>query len=248
MIFYLTKVEIMSLKQKIKELQKKREEVFLGGGEKAIKKQAAMGKMTARERVISLLDEDSFQEYDLFAEHEARGFNMESKTLHGDGVIIGTGKIYGAPICIYAQDFTVAGGSLGLMHSRKITKIMDHSMKMRVPLIGINDSVMLNSLAGSRLGVWVAHGEGKFELPMAEDDYNIPVKYGYKSYPGNPNGSYYNAAAVCSKDGRHLAMMPHLERAIFNWQWANYPENRKADEITPWFEAFVNAREWILSN
>ncbi len=113
--------------------------------------------------------------------------------------------------------------------------------------IGINDSVMLNSLAGSRLGVWVAHGEGKFELPMAEDDYNIPVKYGYQSYPGNPNGSYYNAAAVCSKDGRHLAMMPHLERAIFNWQWANYPEDRKADEITPWFEAFVNAREWISS-
>ena len=114
--------------------------------------------------------------------------------------------------------------------------------------IGINDSVMLNSLAGSRLGVWVAHGEGKFELPMAEEEYSIPVKYGYKSYPGNPNGSYYNAAAVCSKDGRHLAMMPHLERAIFNWQWANYPEDRKADEITPWFEAFVNAREWISSN
>ncbi len=112
--------------------------------------------------------------------------------------------------------------------------------------IGINNSVMLNSLAGSRLGVWVAHGEGKFELPMTEDDYNIPVKYGYKAYPGNPNGSYYNAAAICSNDGRHLAMMPHLERAIFNWQWANYPEDRKADEITPWFEAFVNAREWLL--
>ena len=154
MIFYLTKTYIMSLKKKIAELQKKRDEVFLGGGESAIKKQAAMGKMTARKRIIALLDEDTFQEYDLFAEHEARDFDMDKKTLHGDGVIIGTGKIYGAPICIYAQDFTVAGGSLGLAHARKITKIMDHSMKMRVPLIGINDSggarvqEGVNSLAG----------------------------------------------------------------------------------------------------
>jgi methylmalonyl-CoA decarboxylase subunit alpha len=144
----------MSLKRKIKELQKKKEEVILGGGQKAIDKQVAMGKMTARERVIALLDRDSFQEYDLFAAHEARDFDMDKKTLHGDGVIIGTGRIYGAPICIYAQDFTVAGGSLGMMHARKITKIMDHAMKMRVPLIGINDSggarvqEGVNSLAG----------------------------------------------------------------------------------------------------
>lgn len=144
----------MSLKRKIKELQKKREEVILGGGEKAIEKQVKMGKMTARERIIALLDKDSFQEYDMFAAHEAHDFDMDKKTLHGDGVIIGTGRIYGAPICIYAQDFTVAGGSLGLMHSRKITKIMDHAMKMRVPLIGINDSggarvqEGVNSLAG----------------------------------------------------------------------------------------------------
>ncbi|MEA3445101.1 MAG: acyl-CoA carboxylase subunit beta [Bacteroidota bacterium] len=144
----------MSLKRKIKELQKKREEVFRGGGDKAIEKQAAMGKMTARERIIAIVDNDSFHEYDLFVAHEARDFNMDKKTLHGDGVIIGTGRIYGAPICIYAQDFTVAGGSLGLMHARKITKIMDHAMKMRVPLIGINDSggarvqEGVNSLAG----------------------------------------------------------------------------------------------------
>ena len=144
----------MSLKRKIKELQKKREEVIQGGGEKAIEKQVAMGKMTARERIIAIVDKDSFQEYDLFVEHEARDFDMDKKTLHGDGVIIGTGRIYGAPICIYAQDFTVAGGSLGLMHARKITKIMDHAMKMRVPLIGINDSggarvqEGVNSLAG----------------------------------------------------------------------------------------------------
>ena len=144
----------MSLKRKILELQKKREKVLQGGGEKAIEKQVAMGKMTARERVITLLDDNSFHEYDLFVEHEAKDFDMDKKVLHGDGVIIGTGTIYGAPVCIFAQDFTVAGGSLGLMHARKIGKIMDHAMKMRVPLIGINDSggariqEGVNSLAG----------------------------------------------------------------------------------------------------
>ncbi|MCK4662201.1 MAG: acyl-CoA carboxylase subunit beta [Bacteroidales bacterium] len=144
----------MSLKKKTKELLKRREKVQKGGGDKAIQKQAAMGKMTARERIISLLDEDSFNEYDLFVEHEAKDFDMDKKVLHGDGVIIGTGTIYGAPICIYAQDFTVAGGSLGIMHARKITKIMDHALKMRVPLIGVNDSggariqEGVNSLAG----------------------------------------------------------------------------------------------------
>ena len=144
----------MPLKRKIKELYERREQVLKGGGDKAIEKQAAMGKLTARERIISLLDEESFNEYDLFVEHEARDFDMDKKTLHGDGVIIGTGAIYGAPICVFAQDFTVAGGSLGLMHSRKITKIMDHALKMRVPLIGINDSggariqEGVNSLAG----------------------------------------------------------------------------------------------------
>lgn len=144
----------MSLKKKILDLQKRREKVLKGGGDKAIEKQVAMGKMTARERIIALLDEDSFHEYDLFVEHDARDFGMDKKELHGDGVITGTGRIYGAPICIFAQDFTVAGGSLGLMHARKITKIMDHAMKMRVPLIGINDSggarvqEGVNSLAG----------------------------------------------------------------------------------------------------
>ncbi len=108
-----------------------------------------------------------------------------------------------------------------------------------------NNSVMLKSLAGSQIGVWVAHGEGKFSLPMEEDAYNIAGKYGYDAYPANPNGSDYNAAAICSKDGRHLAMMPHLERAVFPWQWGYYPEDRKNDEVTPWMEAFVNARKWI---
>lgn len=144
----------MPLKRKIQELKKKREEVQMGGGEKAIEKQQAMGKMTARERIISLLDDNTFHEYDLFVEHVARDFNMEKKVLHGDGVVIGTGTLHGEPVCIFAQDFTVAGGSLGLMHARKITKIMDHALKMRVPLIGINDSggariqEGVNSLAG----------------------------------------------------------------------------------------------------
>jgi len=144
----------MSLKRKTVDLIKRREKIATGGGEKAIKKQASLGKMTARERIIAILDKDTFHEYDMFIEHEARDFDMDKKVLHGDGVIIGTGKVFNAPICIYAQDFTVAGGSLGLMHARKITKIMDHAMKMRVPLIGINDSggarvqEGVNSLAG----------------------------------------------------------------------------------------------------
>jgi acetyl-CoA carboxylase carboxyltransferase component len=99
-----------------------------------------MGKMTAPDRILSIVDEGSFHEYDMFVEHVARDFDMDKKVLHGDGVIIGTATIYGSPVCLFAQDFTVAGGSLGLMHARKITKIMDHSLKMRVPLIGINDS------------------------------------------------------------------------------------------------------------
>lgn len=144
----------MSLKRNILDLRKRKQEVLQGGGEKAIQKQVKMGKLTARERIESILDEDSFHEYDLFVEHVARDFNMEGKVLHGDGVITGTGTIYGRPVCIFAQDFTVAGGSLGLMHARKITKIMDHALKMRVPLIGINDSggariqEGVNSLAG----------------------------------------------------------------------------------------------------
>jgi len=111
--------------------------------------------------------------------------------------------------------------------------------------IGNNDAVMLKSLAGSRLGIWVAHGEGKFDFPYEESRYRIPVKYGYDEYPGNPNGSPYNAAGIVSENGRHLAMMPHLERAVLPWQWAHYPAERKNDEVSPWIEAFVNARKWV---
>ena len=109
------------------------------------------------------------------------------------------------------------------------------------------NSVMLNSLVGSKLGVWVAHGEGKFSTPYEEDKYNIALKYTSDKYPANPNGSMFNTAGLCSIDGRHLAMMPHLERAILPWQWAKYDDAR-TDEVTPWIEAFVNAREWVTAN
>ena len=114
--------------------------------------------------------------------------------------------------------------------------------------IPMNRSVMFGSLSGNKLGIWVAHGEGKFSLPYPEDKYNVIAKYTYDEYPGNPNGSDYSVAGICSADGRHLAMMPHLERAIFPWQNAWYPSERRNDEITPWMEAFVNARKWIESN
>ena len=107
-----------------------------------------------------------------------------------------------------------------------------------------NKSVMLSTLAGSTLGVWVSHGEGKFNLPMSEENYNIVGKYGYESYPANPNGSDYNTAMMCDKTGRHLVMMPHIERSTFQWNWAHYPKDRN-DEVSPWHEAFVNARLWI---
>lgn len=144
----------MSLASQMLEFFRRRSKAVLGGGEKAIEKQVAMGKLTARERITTLLDPDSFHEYDLFVEHKCSDFNMDKKQLPADGVITGTGKISGFPVCIFAQDFTVAGGSLGLMHARKITKIMDHAMKLGLPLIGINDSggariqEGVNSLAG----------------------------------------------------------------------------------------------------
>jgi len=109
-----------------------------------------------------------------------------------------------------------------------------------------SNSVMLGSLAGSSLGVWISHGEGKFVLPMKETDYNIVAKYGYEGYPANPNGSDYNTAMMCNSDGRHLVMMPHIERSIFKWNWAHYPDRK--DHVSPWLEAFVNARNWCLKN
>jgi acetyl-CoA carboxylase carboxyltransferase component len=144
----------MGLKEKTSDLKRRMRYALKGGGDKAIQKQKAIGKLTARERIIALLDPKSFHEYDLFVEHAAKDFDMDKKYLPGDGVITGTGMLSGHPVCIYAQDFTVAGGSLGWMHAKKITKIMDHALKLKVPLIGINDSggariqEGVNSLAG----------------------------------------------------------------------------------------------------
>ena len=134
-------------------------------------------------------------------------------------------------------------------HQQRTRMLHNDSHKFESAFLGLtipeNSSVMLGSLSGSKLGIWVAHGEGKFSLPEGEENYNIIAKYSYNSYPGNPNGSDYSVAGICSKDGRHLAMMPHLERSIFPWQNAYYPYKRHMDEVTPWIEAFVNAREWV---
>ena len=111
-----------------------------------------------------------------------------------------------------------------------------------------NNSVMLSSLEGATLGVWVSHGEGKFNLPYEEAKYNIVGKYGYAEYPANPNGSDFNTAMMCDATGRHLVMMPHIERSTFPWNWAHYPKANAADEVSPWLEAFVNARKWVLEH
>lgn len=134
-------------------------------------------------------------------------------------------------------------------HQQRTRMLHNDSHKFESAFLGLtipeNNSVMLGSLSGSKLGIWVAHGEGKFSLPEGEENYHIIAKYNYDTYPGNPNGSDYSVAGICSKDGRHLAMMPHLERSIFPWQNAYYPHKRHMDEVTPWIEAFVNAREWV---
>ena len=119
-----------------------------------------------------------------------------------------------------------------------------HESSFTSVVVQKNNSVMLSTLAGSTLGVWISHGEGKFNLPKDENNYDIVAKYAYNDYPSNPNGSDYNTAMLCDKTGRHLVTMPHIERSIFPWNWANYPENRK-DEVSPWIEAFVKARKWI---
>ena len=135
-------------------------------------------------------------------------------------------------------------------HEVKHKMVHNDSHKFESGFVGLeipkNNSIMLGSLSGTKLGVWVAHGEGKFSFPYEEKEYNVIAKYNYDGYPANPNGSPYSVAGVCSKDGRHLAMMPHPERAIFPWQCGYYPNDRKEnDQVTPWIEAFVNARKWI---
>ena len=137
---------------------------------------------------------------------------------------------------------------LGLIGTSKAKMLHNDSHKFESNFVGLtvqtNQSVLMGSLSGSRLGIWVAHGEGKFHLPGKEEDYNIVLKYSYDGYPANPNGSDFSAAGIASADGRHLAMMPHLERAFFPWQCGYYPAGRQ-DEVTPWIEAFVNARKWV---
>ena len=132
---------------------------------------------------------------------------------------------------------------------RRTARRHNYSHKFESVFLGVsvpeNRSIMLGSLAGSKLGIWVAHGEGKFALPLPLDRYTVALKYSYSGYPGNPNGSRASVAGICSDDGRQLAMMPHLERTIFPWQCGFYPAARHADEVTPWIDAFVNARKWI---
>ena len=138
--------------------------------------------------------------------------------------------------------FPEMGDNHPKMHHNKSGKFESTFISVDIPE---NNSVMLKSLKGTTLGIWTAHGEGRFILPEAETEYGISVKYAYDEYPANPNGSDYNAAALCSKDGRHLVMMPHLERTIFPWQNAYYPFQHRKNDVTPWMEAFINAKEWL---
>ena len=133
----------------------------------------------------------------------------------------------------------------GKMHHNTSNK---HESGFTSVTVQKNNSVMLSTLEGTTLGVWISHGEGKFKLPYSEEKYNIVAKYAYEGYPANPNGSDYNTAMLCDATGRHLVMMPHIERSIFPWNWAHYPERGQKDEVSPWLEAFVNARKWIQNN
>jgi phosphoribosylformylglycinamidine synthase len=151
-------------------------------------------------------------------------------------------------VCNGCQLF-VALGLINPDHDQKPKMLHNDSHKFECNFtsveIGANSSIMLQSLAGTTLGIWAAHGEGKFHLPKDRSAYQIPATYSYDSYPANPNGSDYNAAMLNSNDGRHLVMMPHLERSTFPWNWAHYPTDRKGDVVSPWLEAFVNARVWL---
>lgn len=141
---------------------------------------------------------------------------------------------------------------LGLItqdHQKKAKMLHNSSHKFESAFVNVtipeNESVMFNTLAGQRLGVWVAHGEGKFFLPEGKENYHISMSYSYEAYPGAPNGSDHSVAGIASKDGRHLAIMPHIERSLFPWNWPHYDSHHPSDEITPWVEAFVNARKWV---
>jgi phosphoribosylformylglycinamidine synthase len=141
---------------------------------------------------------------------------------------------------------------LGYKKGKEVSMLHNDSHKFESAFLGVEihdtEAIMLKGLEGSQLGIWVAHGEGKFDFGShVREDYQIAMTYTYDQYPGNPNGSEFNAAAICSSNGRHLAMMPHLERSLFSWQWPDYPEKHKGDTTSPWYQAFVNALDWIES-
>lgn len=176
----------------------------------------------------------------VFRYNEAAGKTLENFYKRNDTLSLG--------VCNGCQLMA----ELGLIypdHDEMPKLLHNKSGKFESAFLGVkiqeNKSVMLGNLSGMELGIWVAHGEGRFRLPYAESEYNIPMKYSHHTYPANPNGSDYDTAALCSDDGRHLVMMPHIERAFFPWQCAWYPPERKNDDVTPWMKAFVNARKWI---
>ena len=143
-------------------------------------------------------------------------------------------------------------GELGLLYpEHKVHPKLDHNIAHKFEsgfvnvTIPANNSVMLSGLAGSRLGIWVAHGEGRFRLPEAEGEYHVIAKYSHEAYPASPNGSDYHVAGLASKDGRHLAIMPHFERSVFPWNWGHYPADQKADVLSPWIKAFMAAKNWV---
>jgi phosphoribosylformylglycinamidine synthase len=164
----------------------------------------------------------------------------------------------------YAREDTLSLGvcngcqlmiELGLVnpeHAQKTKMLHNDSHKFESAFVNVtipeNHSVMLQSLSGLRLGVWVAHGEGKFHMPMALSDYHSCMHYSYSSYPGNPNGSDHATAGLASRDGRHLAIMPHIERALAPWNWPYFPREKRQQEVTPWIQAFINAKKWVDSH
>ena len=169
---------------------------------------------------------------------------------NGCQLMVELGLIHNSQFTIHNEDTSEIIMNYELRIKNSARMLHNDSHKFESGFVGLtvqpNKSVLLESLSGSKLGIWVAHGEGKFSLPGKEEDYNIVLKYSYDGYPANPNGSDFSTAGIVSADGRHLAMMPHLERAFFPWQCGYYPAGRE-DEVTPWIEAFVNARKWVES-
>ncbi len=142
----------------LEELERRRGQAEMGGGKKRIDAQHAKGKLTARERLEVLLDEGSFEEYDMFVEHNCTDFGMEEQVVPGDGVVTGSGTINGRLVYVFSQDFTVFGGSLSKRHAEKICKVMDTAMKVGAPVIGLNDS------GGARIQEGVASLGGYAEV------------------------------------------------------------------------------------